>query len=85
MTRFTRSSMIWHVIRWLAVLGLALGTVVAAALPAIPVQAQEAQVKHWGFPEGQLLRAQNSPEVYVLEGQIQALDYVLAGIRGLRL
>ena len=61
--------MIWHVIRWLAVLGLALGTVVAAALPAIPVQAQEAQVKHWGFPEGQLLRAQNSPEVYVLEGR----------------
>ena len=55
-------------IRWLAVLGLALGTVVAAALPA-PVQAQEAQVKHWGFPEGQLLRAQNSPEVYVLEGR----------------
>ena len=69
MSRFTRSSVIWHVIRWLAVLGLALGTVVAAALPAIPVQAQEAQVKHWGFPEGQLLRAQNSPDVYVLEGK----------------
>ena len=65
--------MIWHVIRRLAVLGLAIGLVVVAALPAMPAQAQEAQVKHWGFPEGQLLRAQNSPDVYVLEGRYKRL------------
>ena len=60
-------------IRRLAVLGLAIGLVVAAALPAIPAQAQEAKTLHWGFPEGQLLRAQNSPDVYVLEGRYKRL------------
>lgn len=65
--------MTWHVIRRLAVLGLAIGLVVAAALLAIPAHAQEAKTLHWGFPEGQLLRAQNSPDVYVLEGRYKRL------------
>ncbi len=65
--------MAWRTIRRLVVLGLALGMVVAAVLSAVPVQAQEPQVKHWGFPEGQLLRAQNSPDVYVLEGRYKRL------------
>ena len=73
MTCFIRSSVAWHAIRRLAVLGLAIGLVVAAALPAIPAQAQEAKTLHWGFPEGQLLRAQNSPDVYVLEGRYKRL------------
>ena len=67
------SSVVWHVIRRLAVLGLVIGLVVAAALPAIPAHAQEAKTLHWGFPEGQLLRAQNSPDVYVLEGRYKRL------------
>ena len=37
------SSVVWHVIRRLAVLGLVIGLVVAAALPAIPAHAQEAK------------------------------------------
>ena len=67
------SLVVWHVIRRLAVLGLVIGLVVAAALPATPAQAQETQELHWGFPEGQLLRAQNSPDVYVLEGRYKRL------------
>ena len=58
-----------RVIRWLVVLGLALGMVVATSWQDTPVHAQEAKVEHWGFPTGQLLRAQNSPDVYVLEGK----------------
>ena len=73
MTGSIGSSVTWHLIRRLALLGLALGVTVAVALPAMSVQAQEGQVKHWGFPEGQLLRAQNSPDVYVLEGRYKRL------------
>ena len=73
MTGSIGSSVTWHLIRGLALRGLAIGLVVAAALPAIPAHAQEAKTLHWGFPEGQLLRAQNSPDVYVLEGRYKRL------------
>lgn len=73
MTGSIGSSVVWHVIRRLAVLGWAIGLVVAAALPATPAHAQEAKTLHWDFPEGQLLRAQNSPDVYVLEGRYKRL------------
>lgn len=73
MTGSIGSSVVWHVIRRLVVLGLAIGLVVAAALSAMPAHAQEAKTLHWGFPEGQLLRAQNSPDVYVLEGRYKRL------------
>ena len=51
MTGSIGSSVTWRTIRWLVVLGLALGTVVAAALSAVPVQAQEAKGEYWGVPE----------------------------------
>lgn len=73
MTGSIGSSVTWHLIRRLALLGLAIGLVVAAALSAIPAHAQEAKGEYWGFPNGQLLRAENSPDVYVLEGRYKRL------------
>ncbi len=63
----------WRVLNWPLVLGLALGMALATPLPVTTAHAQETQGERRGLQAGRLLRAENSPDVYVLEGRYKRL------------